>query len=456
MTYNDTLSTASPFWRRTVALLDRLFPPPHAFAVRLWDGTTLPGADPTFTLVLNHPGALRRMFTPPIERALGEAFIYGDFDVDGDIFAAVTLFDDFATHAFSPGAIAALARDLLALPKSGAARLAGRGPVRLRGAPHSRGRDRAAIQYHYDVGNDFYALWLDSRMQYSCAYFPTGTEDLETAQEHKLDYLCRKLRLQRGERLLDIGCGWGGLAMYAAERYGVHVLGITLSQQQAHYANTQIARAGLGARASVKLSDYRDLGANSFDKIVSVGMFEHVGRRHLPDYFAAAYRLLKPGGLFLNHGIAQHAPVLHTRAARTAACCAPRRTERESFWRHFVRRRILGEGSFAQRYVFPDGELVPVSYANLAAEQAGFEVRDVENLREHYALTLRHWVDRLAARQVEAINVTDEVTYRTWRLYMAASAQSFAAVNITVNQTLLAKPVGGKANLPLTRADLYV
>jgi cyclopropane-fatty-acyl-phospholipid synthase len=324
MSHDYTLSAASTAWRPTVALLDRLFPPPRAFAVRLWDGTTLPAStDPAFTIVLNHPGALRRMFTPPVELSLGEAFIYGDFDVDGDLFATFALLDDLAMRAFSPGEIAALAQAFLALPKSGATRLAGRGAARLRGAPHSRGRDRAAIQYHYDVGNDFYALWLDSRMQYSCGYFPTDTEDLETAQEHKLDYICRKLRLRRGERLLDIGCGWGGLVMYAAEHYGIHVLGVTLSEQQAYYANTQIAPAGLGARASVKLCDYRDLGADSFDKIVSVGMFEHVGRRRLPDYFAAAYRLLKPGGLFLNHGITQRASVMHTGATRTPACCAP-------------------------------------------------------------------------------------------------------------------------------------
>jgi len=448
---------ASAAWRHTVAMLDRLFPPPRSFTIRLWDGTALPaslGATP-FTLALNHPGALRRMFAPPLDLSLGEAYISGDFEIDGDIFAAVALFDDLAARQLSFRDLTSVARDLLALPKP-AARPIWRGQARLRGAVHSRTRDRAAIQYHYDVGNDFYALWLDARMQYSCAYFPTGVEDLDTAQERKLDYICRKLHLQRGERLLDIGCGWGGLAMYAAEHYGVRVLGVTLSEQQAHYANERIARSGLGARASVKLCDERDLRADWFDKIVSVGMFEHVGARRLPHYFAHTYRLLKPGGLFLNHGIARRPPIALVPPASVAACCAPRHASREAGWQRWLRQWLLGEGQFAQRYVFPDGELVPVSAVNLAAERAGFELRDVENLREHYALTLRQWVSRLEARQAEAVAISDEATYRTWRLYMAASAHSFERGTLSVNQTLLSRPVGGNSNLPLTRADLYV
>lgn len=449
-------ASVSAAWRHTVALLDRLFPPPRSFAVRLWDGTSLPvPAGCSFTLVLTHPGALRRMFTPPIERALGEAFIAGDFEIDGDIFAAVALFDQLAERQPTLREIAALARDFLALPKDDPRPL-GRAPAWLQGVIHSRARDRAAIRYHYDASNDFYALWLDSRMQYSCAYFLTGAEDLDTAQERKLDYICRKLRLRPGERLLDMSCGWGGLAIYAAEHYGVRVLGITLSEPQAHYANTQIARLGLGARASVKLGDVRDLGADWFDKIVSVGMFEHAGARRLPECFAHAYRLMKPGGLFLNEGIARQPPIKPVSSVALPACCKPPRAGRNLLLGRTLQRLLMGEGQFAQRYAFPDGELLPVSFVNLAAEHAGFEVRDVENLREHYALTLRQWLRRLEARRNEVVAASDEATYCIWRLYMAASANSFERAMLSVKQTLLSKPVGGNCHLPLTRADLYV
>jgi cyclopropane-fatty-acyl-phospholipid synthase len=423
--------------KNTLALLERLFPSPRNFVIRLWDGSTLPGiSHPAFTLVLNHPGALRRMFTPPIELSLGEAFIYGDFEIEGDIFSVFSLVDDFASRSFSTGEIIAILREWLALPSSDGQRLQGRGPARMRGAVHSLQRDRAAIQYHYDVGNAFYALWLDHNLQYSCGYFPTGKEDVDTAQERKLEHICRKLRLQKGERLLDIGCGWGGLAIYAAKHYGVEVLGVTLSQNQKAWADEWIVRAGLREQVAVQLRDYRDLGDESFDKLVSVGMFEHVGRSHLPEYFAQTYRLLKPGGLFLNHGIS-------------------RRAGTEAEGQGFIQRRILGRGSFQQRYIFPDGELTPVSEVNVLAEYAGFEVRDVENLREHYALTLRRWVKRLMAHREEAIKVSDEVTYRTWRLYMSASAYGFESGNINVNQTLLAKMERGHSQVPLTRADLY-
>lgn len=249
---------------------------PRRFAVRLWNGEILPAdGEPRFTLVLNHPGALRNMFLPPTELSVGEAFLRGDFDLEGDFFAAFELEALFRKIGWRQSL--ALARDLLALPRSQKAPLT-RGAASLRGKLHSRERDRAAISYHYDVGNDFYALWLDRRMVYSCAYFPTGSEDLDTAQEKKLDYICRKLHLQEGERLLDIGCGWGALTMHAAEKYGVQVLGVTLSEKQAKLANERIAEHDLETRARVELRDYRDLNPREpFDKIVSIAMFEAIG-----------------------------------------------------------------------------------------------------------------------------------------------------------------------------------
>lgn len=288
-------------------------------------------------------------------------------------------------------------------------------------------RDRQAIQYHYDVGNDFYALWLDSRMVYSCACFPKGNEDIDTAQEKKLDLICRKLNLQPGERLLDIGCGWGGLVIYAAQHYGVAALGVTLSEQQQRLANERIAAAGLGERVAVKLLDYRALDEGPFDKLASVGMYEHVGRGHLPEYFTHTRRLLKPGGLFLNHGIG----VLTESPGR------------RSPWRWLLDRYVLGVGQFVERYIFPDGELEPVHEVNQVAERSGFEVCHVENLRPHYARTLRHWVTRLAEQRTEALRITGESVYRTWRLYMAVAAYGFESGNLNVNQSLLCRPADG-------------
>lgn len=418
-------SSAARDVAQTVNFLQKLVPEPRSFAVRLWDGTQLEAnIGSNFTLVLNCPGALRQMFRPPLELSLCEAFIRGKFDIEGDIFAAFNLFNSLAANVSNN--LLTLIRLWLSLPKDPTpARTITRDQAHLSGARHTRERDRAAIQYHYDVGNDFYALWLDKRMVYSCAYFPTGTEDIDAAQEEKLELICRKLKLQPGETLLDIGCGWGGLIIYAAQKYGVNALGVTLSKEQYLLANQRIAAANLDGTA-VKLLDYRDITGRTFDKIVSVGMFEHVGRAHLPEYFAHVYRVLKPGGLFLNHGISLHPH--------------PPQTEPHRGWIHRVKNLVLGSGTFIQRYIFPDGELVPVSEVNLIAEKTGFEARHLENLREHYALTLRHWIRRLEDQRTEAIQLTDETTYRTWKLYMSASVYGFEAGNLNINQTLLLKP----------------
>jgi len=293
---------------------------------------------------------------------------------------------------------------------------------------HSPARDQAAIQFHYDLSNDFYGLWLDSRKVYSCAYFQNPTDDLETAQQHKLDTICRKLNLQPGDRVMDIGCGWGGFILHAASHYGVHATGITLSERQAEYAQKRVCELGLEDRVEVHLQDYRTADAHEqYDAVVSVGMVEHVGRKNLPLYFRTAHRLLKPGGIFLNHGI------------DTGAAASPQQG-----------------ASFVDQYVFPDSDLFSLSEMNAPAEAAGFEIRDVENLREHYALTLRHWGRQLEAHHEEALQFVNEPVYRTWRLYMAGAAHQFKVARLAIYQTLLTKlSNNGAANVPLNRAAWY-
>jgi cyclopropane-fatty-acyl-phospholipid synthase len=394
--------------------------------VRFWDGTTWSkGLTPTFTLVLKHPGALRSMFLSASELSLAEAYIYDEFDIEGDIQSAIELGDYLLAQENGLAKNLHLASMLGKLPVVGRPRLVPR-LGKLRGGVHSKDRDRQAIRYHYDLPPEFYALFLDRNMIYSCAYFENPDDDLDSAQEHKLDYLCRKLRLKPRERLLDIGCGWGGLVLHAAARYGVNALGVTLSAAQAEYAHERIREAGVQDRCRVEMCDYREVSeTDSFDKIISVGMVEHVGEAKLLDYFFQAWRLLRPGGVFLNHGIAHSA----------------------------VYRR--SGPSFIDKYVFPDGDLVPISTMLRDAEKTGFEVRDVESLREHYALTLHHWVKRLEAHAEEARRITDQVTYRIWRLYMAGTAHSFSMGRTNIYQSLLAKPVRGRTNLPLTREDWY-
>ncbi|HKN67997.1 MAG TPA: class I SAM-dependent methyltransferase [Gemmatimonadaceae bacterium] len=427
------------------AVIEDVFGPvaSRRFAVRFWDGTSdEPAEEPRFTIVLESPGALRRMLLPPSELALTESYIFGDVDIEGDLEAAADLGDVAASRLRSPRALLRLARHVMALPRDETENSADRTLTRsthLSGRRHSRRRDREAVRFHYNVGNAFYALWLDAKMVYSCAYFARETDGLDQAQESKLDHICRKLRLTPGERLLDIGCGWGGLIMHAARRYGVFALGITLSDAQAETARERIAAAGLGDRCHVELRDYRQLAREPrFDKISSVGMVEHVGAERLDDYFASAWGALRPGGLFLNHGIV------------SIAASRP-----ESRWSR-VAGRVWKRGEFIDRYVFPDGELVPSATVIASAEKAGFELRDVESLREHYVQTLGHWVHRLESHRDEAIALVGEPTYRVWRLYMSASAYGFRTGRIGIIQSLLAKPYAdGRVELPRTREDLY-
>ena len=417
--------------RLTLRLLDELFggDATHRVGVRLWDSTPWPDDAPRpATVVLKHPGALSEMFLPGSELGLGEAYLYDDFDVEGDIEAVFDLAEALDQATLGWTRKLRIARDLLRLPAGQGRQPGRRGPAKLKGRRHSVERDRQAVTYHYDVSNDFYALWLDRHMVYSCAYFTTPDDDLDTAQERKLDYICRKLRLQSGQRLLDVGCGWGGLVIHAAQHYGADVTGITLSQPQADLANERIAAAGLAGRCRVLVRDYREMDEpGGYDALVSVGMFEHVGAALLPTYFTRTWQLLNPGGVFLNHGIAN------------TTTGQPRRGP-----------------SFSDTYVFPDGELVPISTTLRVAEESGFEVRDVESLREHYALTLRHWVRRLEAHHDQALQFVDEPTYRVWRLFTSGSAHGFSAGRLNVYQALLVRPgERGQSGLPLTRADWY-
>jgi len=402
---------------------------PRNFAVRLWDGSCLEAEPDQYarcTLVINHPGAIRRMFLPANQAALGEAYAYGDVDIEGDMEVLFPLLPFLMKSDFRWARQVRLGALLLGMPRTRSQQI-GRTAVKLQGRQHSRERDRQAVTYHYNVSNDFFRLFLDEHMVYSCAYFESAGTDLDRAQEQKLDYTCRKLRLRPGERLLDIGCGWGALLMHAAQHYGVSGLGITLSEPQAQLANARIRIAGLQHLCHVEVVDYRDVQEHgTFDKLVSVGMVEHVGEDMLPQYFAKAFKLLRPGGVFLNHGIA--------RASLAQAHNGP---------------------TFIDRYVFPDGDIAPIESVLREAGLGGFEVRDVENLREHYVLTLRHWVRNLENHAGQARQAADESTYRTWRLYMAGSAHFFETGRLNVYQSLLAKSTDGNSGLPLTREDWY-
>ncbi|HMI49831.1 MAG TPA: cyclopropane-fatty-acyl-phospholipid synthase family protein [Gemmatimonadaceae bacterium] len=431
---------------RCRVVLEALFGEPRTrpFDVKFWDGSLDRGSSPRppFTLVFNRPASLRRMLLPPNELSIVEAYISGDVEIEGSLEAASNLGEMIGGRLRSPVAVARLVGLVVRLPGAADDDLADvRFPERARklGPRHTPVRDAAAIHFHYDVGNSFYKLWLDRRMVYSCAYFRSQEDSLDVAQEAKLDLICRKLRLKPGERLLDIGCGWGGLVMHAAEHYGVDATGITLSQNQADFAKERIAEKGLGDHCRVAIRDYRTLSAeDNFDKIASVGMIEHVGLTHLPVYFESAFRALKPGGLFLNHGIVSLGE-------------ARPRSQAERIFRKFWR-----ADAFIDKYVFPDGKLTATDDVIAAAEGSGFEVRDVESLREHYAMTLRHWVRSLEEKTVEATELVGNHTFRVWRLYMSASANAFTKAAINVIQTLLAKPdAHGHSNIPLTRSDLY-
>lgn len=377
----------------------------HPPRVRTWTGEEWgPGSSPS-TLVLRHPGSFRSLLLPPNDLAAGEAYIYDDVDLEGDLVEML----DWAAGLERVGVSDRLRILGLARRLPGGARRHDADRPRLWGRLHSRRRDRRAVTHHYDTSNEFFSLFLDPRMVYSCAYFLDPDESLETAQERKLDLICRKLGLEPGMRFLDIGCGWGALVVHAARNYGVEAVGATLSGEQADWARKLAAENGVTDQVRILQQDYRGL-SGSFDAIASVGMVEHVGLSKLGVYFRQVRSLLAPGGQVLNHGIV-------TRS----------------------RRRQRGT-SFVRTYVFPDGQLHKVEDAIAAAEDAGLELRDVEALRKNYALTLRHWVANLEANADAARALVGDRTYRIWRLYMAGSAVAFDTAAIAVDQLLLADP----------------
>ncbi len=404
-------------------------------AFRVWNDVThnVGGAVPAFTLVVRDPTVLRRLVLRHSPLLVADAYFRGLLDFEGDLYAALQLKRHFKELDLGLRERCALLLDALRLPRRGPSAAPGVGGPAQSGTRkfahrHSRDSDRAAIAHHYDVSNRFYSLWLDAEMVYSCAVFEHPEQSLDQAQRNKLDLICRKLRLQDGQRLLDIGCGWGALVRWAARHYGVRAHGITLSREQCDYARARILAEGLQDRVTVELRDYRDLqGEAVYDRVSSVGMFEHVGLANLPVYNATVHRLLRPGGLFLNHGI----------------------THDEEGWNKNV------DTQFINRYVFPDGELDTVSNIQRRMERTGFEILDVEALRPHYALTLRHWVRRLESAHGAAAAEVGETTYRIWRLYMAACALEFEDGGTGIYQILGARRDRGAYPVPLTRHDIY-
>ncbi|MFC5217657.1 class I SAM-dependent methyltransferase [Streptomyces coerulescens] len=417
---------------RLKRLLEQLLGVPLPVRIRAWDGSQAgpPGAP---ILVVHNRRAVRRLLFKPGELGLARAWVAGDLDIEGDLYTALDLLAGLVWERGED------ARSLAQTLRDPEARAAVRGLLRLGGLPlppapppeevrrpghlHTKRTDKRAISHHYDVGNDFYEIVLGPSMVYSCAYWPDPDSTLETAQRDKLDLVCRKLGVRPGLRLLDVGCGWGSMAVHAAREYGVSVVGITLSQEQAAYARKRVADEGLTDKVEIRVQDYRDVGDGPYDAISSIGMAEHVGADRYLEYADVLHRLLKPGGRLLNHQIARR----------------PQRDESS-----------YEVDEFIDAYVFPDGELQPVGSTVAQLERAGFEVRDVESIREHYALTLRRWVAHLEADWARAVTLTSIGRARVWRLYMAASALAFERNRIGVNQVLAVRtPESGDSGMPL-------
>ncbi|WP_394431460.1 class I SAM-dependent methyltransferase [Streptomyces sp. SGAir0957] len=424
--------------QRLKNIAERLLGSELPVRLRAWDGSEA-GPPDAPVLVVRSRRALRRLLWKPGELGLARAWVAGELDVDGDLYAALDVMAGLLwerepdADGERRGLLQALRDPEVRAAAGDLAKLAGPFPPpappaeetrrRSRLHLHTKGSDKQAISHHYDVGNDFYALVLGPSMVYSCAYWESPGATLESAQRDKLSLVARKLDLKPGMRLLDVGCGWGSMAIHAAREHGVSVVGVTLSQEQAAYARKRVADEGLTDRVEIRVQDYRDVRDGPYDAISSIGMAEHVGSARYLEYATDLYALLKPGGRLLNHQIAR------------------RPQEDESAYE---------VDEFIDAYVFPDGELAPVGTTTGLLERAGFEVRDLEAIREHYALTLRQWVRNLEARWPEALKMVSPGRARVWRLYMAASALSFERNRIGVNQILAVKtPVSGASGMPL-------
>lgn len=423
--------------QRVLALFESLLGMPIPVRVRCWDGSEA-GPPSEVTIVFTARRALRHVLWSPGELGLVRAYVSGDLDIEGDVFALLSM-PGLVQKLGDSGAGARPKKVVLSALVS-LVRLGAVGPrpstpsieaTRTRGPKHSRRRDSSSVSHHYDVGNDFYRLFLGPSMVYSCAYWDEDTTELDRAQHDKLDLVCRKLGLAPGMRLLDVGCGWGSLAVHAARHYGVSVTGVTLSEEQCRYARDRVEADGLSGLVEIRVQDYRDVDDGPYDAVSSIGMSEHVGDAHLPEYADTLFRVLRPQGRLLNHAIAAVGSV----AARGERIDA-----------HM--------SGFIERYIFPDGEILPLSRTLDAFERAGLEVRDTEALREHYALTLRAWVSRLRGEWSRAVELVGEPRARTWLLYLAGSALGFEEVGrLTIHQVLAVRPgYDGVSGMPRTRA----
>ncbi|MFZ1062883.1 MAG: cyclopropane-fatty-acyl-phospholipid synthase family protein [Acidimicrobiales bacterium] len=416
------------------------------FRVEAFDGSV---ASPSIsspandiTLKILSRDALVRFVSRPGELGLARAYVAGDIEVDGDLDALFSLEVPPLREMLTVENLRGLASEV------GTAAFKRLAPpaieARQQGSLHSRARDKDAISHHYDVSNRFYEMVLGPSMTYSCAVFQSPDDTLETAQRRKVDLVARKLDLQPGTRLLDVGCGWGTMAIHASHEYGARVVGVTLSEPQRQYATERAKAADVSDLVEFRLQDYRDVRDGPFDAISSIGMSEHVGRRALSAYTQCLFDLLKPGGRFLNHAIGR--PVSFDPDPRPSKATEMNRQVQIALG---MRGPSKNGSAFIERYVFPDGELHEVGTMVSMFQAHGFEVRHLESLREHYALTLRHWVENLVKRFDEAVDEVGEQRARVWRLYMAGSAVGFERHHLEIHQVLCAKPVEGKSGLAL-------